>query len=38
MGIANTSAEIRLSATILDATPPNGHIAFQLSQVPLALV
>lgn len=28
MGIANTSAEIRLSATILDATPPNGHIAF----------
>lgn len=28
MGIANTSESIRLSATILSATPPTGHVAF----------
>lgn len=28
MGIANTDASVRLSATILSATPPVGHVAF----------
>lgn len=28
MGLANTDEEVRLSATILSATPPVGHVAF----------
>ena len=28
MGIANTDANVRLSSTILSATPPVGHVAF----------
>ena len=28
MGVANTDAAVRLSATILSQTPPQGHVAF----------